>query len=249
MVEIPESLADSLRRAGHVMVLTGAGCSAESGVPTFREAQTGLWAQYEPEKLATPGAFQQDPQLVWEWYVWRRALVAQASPNPGHYALAALAALVPKLTLATQNVDGLHQAAGSREVLELHGSISRILCFDCGAPDDGWRDDQGKAPLCAVCGGRLRPDVVWFGENLPRNVLVAAGAAAADCDLFLSVGTSAVVQPAASLPVAAKESGAVVVEINPNPTPLTSLVDYHLEGPSGELLPALVAAMRQGDQG
>lgn len=248
MADIPQRLIEAVRHANHVMVMTGAGCSAESGVPTFREAQTGLWAQYDPEQLATPGAFRQDPRLVWEWYAWRRQLVARAAPNPGHYALAEMAALLPRLTLATQNVDGLHQRAGSRDVLELHGSISRIKCFNCGQPADDWQENGEMPPVCGRCGGLLRPDVVWFGENLPRDVLAASAAAAAACAVFFSVGTSALVQPAASLPVTARESGALLVEINPNQTPLTGMADYHLSGPSGEILPALAAAMKGGGQ-
>ncbi len=239
---IPPKLATTLRQARHIAVLTGAGISAESGVPTFREAQTGLWAKFNPEDLATPQAFQRNPRLVWEWYAWRRQLVAQAKPNPGHVALAQLAQLVPTLTLITQNVDGLHQQAGSQNVIELHGNISRIKCFDENVAVDSWPPTIEVPPRCPRCGGLLRPDVVWFGEMLPVPALEAASAAAYACDLFLSIGTSALVHPAASLPYAAREHGAVLVEVNPDRTPLTASANFVLTGPAGQILPALVQA-------
>ncbi len=236
------ALLDKLRAARHVAVLTGAGISAESGVPTFRDAQTGLWARFDPLELASPQAFARDPRLVWEWYAWRRDLVAGAQPNPGHQALVALALRVPQLTLITQNVDNLHQAAGSPDVLELHGNIQRIKCSRDGALVDEWVDTGEVPPRCPLCGAFLRPDVVWFGESLPAPVLFAAVAAARDCDLFLAIGTSALVQPAASLPLEALQRGAVVVEINPETTPLTHAVSHALTGPAGQVLPALLAA-------
>jgi NAD-dependent deacetylase len=235
-------LLEKLRAARHVAVLTGAGISAESGVPTFRDAQTGLWARFDPLELASPQAFARDPRLVWEWYAWRRDLVAGAQPNPGHHALAALARRVPQLTLITQNVDNLHQAAGSADVIELHGNIQRIKCSRDGAPVDEWVDTGEVPPRCPLCGAYLRPDVVWFGESLPAPALFAAVAAARDCDVFFAIGTSALVQPAASLPLEALQRGAVVVEINPEATPLTHAVTYALAGPAGQVLPALLAA-------
>ncbi len=240
MTMIPPELVDALRTAHHVAVLTGAGVSAESGVPTFREAQTGLWAQYNPEELATPQAFRRDPKLVWEWYAWRRELVAKAAPNPGHLALAELEQKVPRLTLITQNVDNLHREAGSQNVIELHGNIQRTICFDERTVVESWPETESVPPPCPTCGGHLRPDVVWFGETLPPGALETAFDAAADCDLFLSIGTSALVQPAASLPIAALQAGAVVAEINPDTTVLTSRLPHALRGPAGEVLPELL---------
>lgn len=239
---IPTQLIDRLRTAAHIAVLTGAGTSAESGVPTFREAQTGLWAKYDPQQLATPHAFQRDPRLVWEWYTWRRELVTQARPNAGHAALAAMEKHVPEFTLITQNVDGLHQQAGSEDVVELHGNIMRTKCFNCERIVDKWEVTTELPPRCPHCAGLLRPDVVWFGESLPAAALSRAFSAAARCDLFFSIGTSAIVQPAASLPLEALEQNIPTVEVNPQATPLTRVMTYVLAGPSGEVLPALVDA-------
>ena len=241
-MNFPIELLDHLRSARHVAVLTGAGVSAESGIPTFREAQTGLWERYTPEDLATPQAFQNNPRLVWEWYVWRAELVALAQSNPGHFALSAMADQVPKLTLITQNVDGLHQAAGSQGVLELHGSLHRYRCSREGTLVTNWKEVGSIPPRCSACSAYLRPDVVWFGESLPQAILTAAIQAAQDCDTFFSIGTSSLVYPAASLPLLALEHGAVCIEINPLPTPLTSSVTYHFQGPSGDILPALLQA-------
>ncbi len=245
-VQIPEKLVEILRNARRVTALTGAGISAESGIPTFRDAQTGLWAQYRPEDLATSQAFQRDPRLVWDWYAWRRQLVAQAEPNPGHYALAEMELRVPAFTLITQNVDGLHQRAGSGsrfEVLELHGNIQRVKCFKEGRVVQHWPETDEAPPHCPRCGALLRPDVVWFGEALPAEALAAAWEAARLSQVFISIGTSGLVEPAASMPYLALKAGAVVVEINPNETPLTGSVPYALRGPSGEILPALVRAI------
>ncbi len=173
-----------------MVVLTGAGISAESGIPTFRDAQTGLWAKYDPVQLATPQAFQRDPGLVWDWYQWRRELVAGVQPNPGHFALAAMESRVPSFTLMTQNIDGLHTAAGSRDVIELHGNLSRVKCFDNNHDVADWRDLPGHPPKCPTCGSDLRPDVVWFGETLPEQALEQAFAASLSADVFLTVGTS-----------------------------------------------------------
>lgn len=238
----PDSLITALRAAQHVAVLTGAGISAESGVPTFREAQTGLWAQYDPQELATPQAFRRNPRLVWEWYDWRRELVTAAEPNPGHLALAAMEQHVPRFTLITQNVDGLHQRAGSQHAIELHGNIMRTKCAEDGRFISHWPPTDEVPPRCPHCGGRLRPDVVWFGENLDHGNLKTAVTAAQTCNLFFSIGTSALVHPAAALPLEALKAGAIVVEINPQATPLTLQVSYALTGAAGVLLPALVAA-------
>lgn len=246
--EMPQGLVASMREATSVAVLTGSGISAESGVPTFREAQTGLWARYDPQQLATPEAFARDPGLVWEWYEWRRGLVGAAEPNPGHKALADLERRVPEFALVTQNVDGLHARAGNREVIELHGNITRTRCSVEGAVVEGY-EEAGKPPLCPGCGAPLRPDVVWFGEMVPAGALEAASEAARGCDLFLSVGTSSLVYPAAGLPHEALEYGATVVEINADQTPLTRHADYALRGRAGEILPELVRRAFAGEPG
>ena len=234
-------LLAALRSAGHVVALTGAGISAESGLPTFRDKQTGLWAQYRPEDLATPAAFARQPALVWRWYAWRRALIAAAAPNAGHDALVALAARVPRFTLVTQNVDGLHQRAGSRDVIELHGNIGRAKCSAQGTLCEAWEaSDDDEPPRCA-CGAFLRPDVVWFGESLPAAALRAAADAAGSCDVLLAIGTSGVVYPAASLAPLARANGALVAVINPEPAaaPPGTL---SIAARAAEALPALVAA-------
>jgi len=204
----------ALREAEHVVVLTGAGISAESGIPTFREALTGLWETYDPEELATPEGFARQPQVVWDWYVSRRAAIQRAQPNAGHRALVALAARVPRVTLVTQNIDGLHQRAGSERVIELHGNIHRSKCSREGIVIEPLPGAVERPPPCPQCGAPLRPDVVWFGEILPLDALDEAEAAAAHCDVFLSVGTSNLVVPAASLPWIAAARGAVVGIVN-----------------------------------
>ena len=236
--DIPDAVVTALRDARHVCVLTGAGVSAESGVPTFREAQDGLWSRYTPLDLATPEAFLADPALVWRWYRWRRGIVSDAQPNPGHLALARLATLVPRLTLVTQNVDNLHQRAGSRNVIEFHGNLFADRCHVEGTIETA--DDAAEIPLCPACGGHLRPGVVWFGEPIPEAALNASCAAAADCDLFLSVGTSSLVYPAAGLADLARENGAIIVEINPVPTQHATSFHHAIAGKSGEILPELV---------
>jgi NAD-dependent deacetylase len=233
-----------LRDASSIAVLTGAGVSAESGVPTFRgntQGNHGLWKQHRSEDLATPSAFASDPKLVWEWYDWRRGLIAAAKPNPGHYALAAAESRASKFTLITQNVDGLHELAGSRNVLRLHGSIWITRCLECGREREDRRTPLPEIPPRCECGGMLRPGVVWFGETLPAKIWQEAEKAARSADLFLLVGTSAVVYPAAGLATMAKSSGARVVEINIAETGLSGGIDEFLEGPSGELLPQLIA--------
>lgn len=239
----PQQLISELRAARAVAVLTGAGVSAESGVPTFRDAQRGLWAQYDPHDLATPEAFARNPRLVWEWYSWRRELVAGVQPNPAHSALVTLEQHVPTFTLITQNVDGLHHRAGSQHILELHGNLARTVRASDRQPVTTWDDTGEVPPRCPSTGSLLRPDVVWFGEMLPTDTLEAAFAAAASCDVFFSIGTSGVVQPAASLPALAARNGATVVVINPDVTPHTASSDYALQGAAGVILPALVAAV------
>jgi NAD-dependent deacetylase len=242
MSEIPADLITALQNAQHVVALTGAGISAESGVPTFRDAQTGLWACYQPEDLATPEAFARHPRLVWEWYAWRRELVTKAVPNPGHLALAALEARISDFCLITQNVDGLHRRAGSRNVIEIHGNIHRIKCAAAGHITDSWSEEGALPPRCPRCGAMLRPDVVWFGEILPEQPLREAHTAIARCQVFLCIGTSGLVQPAASLPLEALRHGAILVEVNPHRTPLTPHASFVFAGPAGEILPALYQA-------
>ncbi|MCW3060661.1 MAG: cobB [Capsulimonas sp.] len=239
-ITLPTLLIDQLRSASHIAVLTGAGVSAASGLPTFREAQTGLWAQYRPEDLATAEAFRRDPKLVWEWYAWRRSLVEKAAPNAAHMALAALALRVPKLTLITQNVDGLHQQAGSSGVVEMHGNIRRTKCFDENTVVESWPATDEAPPRCPRCHSLLRPDVVWFGEQLPKNALSRATAAAASCDIFLSVGTSGMVEPAASLLRIATEHRALGVVINPASISAPAGV-LQIEADAGVALEALLA--------
>jgi NAD-dependent deacetylase len=242
--QLIERAAAHLREARRVCVLTGAGISAESGIPTFRDAQEGLWAQYSPLDLATPEGFERDPELVWRWYEWRREMIRAARPNPGHRALAQLAHRVPHLTLVTQNVDGLHQRAGSPHVLEYHGNILRDRCTVEQVVAERSEDSRTSAlPRCASCGALLRPDVVWFGERIPRGALFAADAAAADCDAFVSIGTSSLVYPAAGLAESALRRGVPVIEINPHPTDLSARAHVVLAGPAGRVLPALWDAM------
>ena len=224
-----------------MVALTGSGISAESGVPTFRDAQTGLWSRYDPQELATPRAFARDPELVWRWYAWRRDLLERAEPNAGHRALADLERRVPVFSLLTQNVDGLHQEAGSANVVELHGNIRRSRCPAENVPVEPDGTDY-LPPLCPNCGSPLRPDVIWFGEALPVAELEAASEAARSCDVLLSVATSGLVYPAASLPYEALENGAIVVEVNPEPTPLSASADFSLRGRAGEVLPRLLRA-------
>lgn len=243
-IKLPAELLTVLRKAKRVAVLTGAGISAESKIPTFRDAMTGLWASFSPEELATPQAFARNPRMVWDWYAFRREMCAKALPNPGHLALAELEQRFEEFTLTTQNVDGLHQRAGSRRVLELHGSIARVKCVDTG------RLLEGEIPACdnppprhPQTGGLLRPDVVWFGEALPEAAFMESARAARNADVYFTIGTSALVYPAAALPIEALKAGATVVEINPTETAFSSTASYSLRGKAGEVLPALVAAL------
>jgi NAD-dependent deacetylase len=222
--------------------LTGAGISAESGVPTFRDGLTGLWETYRPEDLATPQGFRRDPEMVWRWYRMRRLAVAKATPNPGHEALRAIEQRVPRFSLVTQNVDGLHGRAGHRDVIELHGNLARVKCFECDRVAERF-DDTDELPRCEHCSGPLRPDVVWFGELLPREAMERAARAARTADVFFSIGTSNLVEPAASLPWSAARNRATVIVINTTDERQRSGPNiHHLLGRSGEVLPALVAA-------
>ena len=233
-----EAVKIALRKARRVAVLTGAGISKDSGLPTFREPQTGLWAQYKPEDLANANAFANNPALIWAWYAWRLGSCREALPNAGHRALSTLERRC-ELTLVTQNVDGLHRRAGSTGLIELHGNLERARCTACRSVQ--LHEEAVKIlPRCKRCGAMLRPDVVWFGEDLPRLALQTAKAAFMTCDVALIVGTSGLVQPAAGLASVAKRNGAVVIEINPLETALTAVADYTLRGASGDLLPALL---------
>jgi NAD-dependent deacetylase len=234
--------AARLREASRVLVLTGAGISAESGVPTFRGPE-GLWRTFRPEDLATPDAFAREPKLVWEWYAWRRERIAPLRPNRAHEAVATLEGRTPSFLLATQNVDGLHAAAGSRSLVELHGSLWRVRCTaGCGVVLDDRRVPLPDLPPRCECGAPLRPDVVWFGEALPRELLERAVAAAQGAQFMLVVGTSSLVYPAAMLPEIGRRHGAFVVEVNPEATPLTPLANGFLRGRAAEVVPALVEA-------
>ena len=221
-------------------MLTGAGVSRESGIPTFRGAG-GLWKSFRAEDLATPRAFSRDPKLVWEWYDWRRSLIAASKPNQGHIALAELESRTPNFTLITQNVDDLHERAGSRNILHVHGSIWKVRCLKCTGESLDVRAPLPEIPPRCECGGMLRPGVVWFGESLPSDVWTQAERAARQAEVFLVVGTSAVVYPAAGLIHHAQAAGATVIEVNIQPSGISHEPDAYLEGPSGELLPQLIA--------
>lgn len=242
------AVAALLRQAKHVVVLTGAGISAESGIPTFRDTLTGLWERFDAEDLATPQAFRRDKALVWGWYEWRRMKVLLSKPNPGHVAIAQLANVVPELTLITQNVDDLHEQAGSRNVLHVHGSLHSPRCFACsrpyvfpaGIPDEPEGERRLKPPICAHCGGSIRPGVVWFGEGLPADTWQAAERAVRASDVLLSIGTSGLVYPAAGLPELAHDHGKPVIVVNPNATEQDRSATYCLRGPAGQVLPTLL---------
>lgn len=243
--------ARAIRASMRLVVLTGAGISKESGIPTFRDAQDGLWAQFDPTELATPRAFKRNPKRVWDWYQYRRELLAGAAPNPGHYAIAELEQLIDHVVVITQNIDGLHNKAGSTDVLPVHGDIRLNKCFaNCqGNPTYvdidalNWNPDDGP-PQCPHCGAYVRPDVVWYEEMLPPALFDRATALTLATDLMLVVGTSGVTQPVASLPYYARERGATIVEVNPDRTPITFLAQWHLAGPSGAVLPRVIDAIK-----
>ncbi len=232
-------VSEWIRESRRTVVLTGAGISAESGVPTFRGSD-GLWRSFRAEELATPEAFRRDPQLVWEWYDWRRGKVAQTKPNPAHMALVELERRGSDFTLITQNVDGLHDLAGSKAPLKLHGDIWEMRCTGCSYKAVNREVPLVKIPPRCACGALLRPAIVWFGEALPSDVLERAWSAAEQAELFLVVGTSALVQPAASLPLVASRCGARLVEVNLEPTAISAQVDISLMGRCGELLPQII---------
>jgi NAD-dependent deacetylase len=246
--------ASSLRAARRVVVFTGAGVSAESGIATFRDALTGLWSRFNAEDLATPEAFRRDPALVWTWYESRRQQVLNSQPNAAHHAIAALAQQVPQFRVITQNVDDLHERAGSAGVLHLHGSLFAARCFDCAQPAPaGW--DKAAHPVdsrrlpppkCQHCGGPVRPGVVWFGEQLPQDHLTQAFDLASQCDVLIAIGTSGIVRPAAELPSAARSSGATVIQINSQPGNLDAVCHHTLRGQAGELMPQLLHMLMHG---
>lgn len=239
-LEIPDEVRERLRTARSAVAFSGAGVSRESGLDTFRGAG-GLWERMRPEELATPEAFRADPGKVWRWYAWRHRTATGAEPNPAHRALVRWETLFPSFTLITQNVDGLHARAGSRELLELHGTLLQARCHRCGRHRDmgeAIAESPEEPPVCA-CGGRYRPAVVWFGESLDPRVLSRGQDAAAGCDLFLSAGTSSTVYPAAGLIELAHRAGACVIEVNPEPTPFSGLVDLRIGAPAGAAIPQL----------
>ena len=247
---LPESLLERLANSDHVMVLTGAGMSAESGIATFRDAQTGLWAKFRPQDLATPQAFTAHPARVWSWYEARREKVRDAEPHAGHFALLELESMVSRLSIVTQNVDALHQRSGSGNVIELHGNIMRSIChLTSRAIDDDWLAKSNDCPPRSPWAqdGLARPDVVWFGEALPAGVMEAAMNAAVSCDFCFSIGTTSTVQPAASLPLLALENGASLVEINPQETPLSLHADYCLRGSAARVLTTIMQQLKTSD--
>lgn len=243
MDDLIERAAEVLARSVRTAALTGAGISKESGIPTFRD-DDGIWGRYRPEDLATLEGFLADPGLVWRWYMERLFAARTKKPNPGHYALAGLEKTLPRFVLITQNIDDLHRKAGSSDIIELHGNIENFRCLEAGHPteyDPGWGDEP---PLC-VCGSIIRPGIVWFGEQLPEKEIERAARESERCDVMLVVGTSGLVVPASNLPLIAKESGAAVIEINTVHSAITPLADIFLEGPSGEVLPRLIAGIEE----
>ncbi|MCP4584157.1 MAG: NAD-dependent deacylase [candidate division Zixibacteria bacterium] len=241
-IEFEDRFLEALKNSTRVAALTGAGVSAESGVPTFR-GEDGLWKKHNPMELATFEAFNSNPKLVWEWYDFRRNIIRKIKPNPGHFALAEMAKLYENFTLITQNVDRLHMAAGSPEIHELHGNIHRNRCLDCGKMD--YTEGFDEIPPKCACGGRLRPDVVWFGEMLPAETLEKSMLAAHNSELFFTIGTSGAIYPAAGLPGVAKKNGALVVEVNLEPSEISHVCDIKYHGKSGEILPQIVNKIKE----
>ena len=243
-MELPDGLITTLKNAHKILALTGAGMSAESGVPTFRDAQTGLWRKYRAEELATPEAFRDHPGTVWDWYVERRNNIREVKPHGGHFALVEMEQHFEDFVLVTQNVDSLHQQAGSGKVLELHGNIMRSICSETGRHiDDEWIRSQTDRPPVSPHHpkGLARPGVVWFGEQLPAGAMNRAINFAENCDVCFSIGTSSLVQPAASLPYVALDAGAIIIEINPNPTSLSPVADFSLQATAEDALTAIAS--------
>lgn len=247
--KIDKALVDAIRLAKSITVLTGAGMSAESGIPTFREAQTGLWEKYDPQELATPEAFEKNPKLVWDWYEWRRNMLSSTRPHAGHFALVEMAKLIPEFHLITQNVDKMHQRSGYDDVIELHGDLfsarytktgekASLDFFDIYDDYIEFWDDFQKYPLTTI-----RPNIVWFGEELLSEELSMARQYSESCDVFIVAGTSGQVYPAAALPQLAKDNAALVIEVNPEETSLTEIADYSFRGPVSQWLPAIIDAV------
>jgi NAD-dependent deacetylase len=248
MTAFSKQLINALSSARVVSVLTGAGVSAESGVPTFRD-KGGIWEKFRPEQLANFEAFMSDPDFVWSWYQHRREIMREVKPNPGHFALAEMESIFPQFNLITQNIDNLHYRAGSTKITELHGNIERNYCIKCRTLYNEIDVKEKSVIKCSKCGGLVRPDVVWFGEYLPHEELEFAQSTAERSDVFFSIGTSAEVYPAAMLPLIAKRSGAYTVEINVKPTSISRELDEVLTGKSGEILFDLVAKFKKFKQG
>ncbi|MEL6526645.1 MAG: NAD-dependent deacylase [Chloroflexota bacterium] len=250
--DLIKQAADAIDNAKMITVFTGAGVSKESGVPTFRDAMEGLWAKYDPQELATPIAFMGNPKLVWDWYEWRRELVGGVAPNPGHHALAKLHKFKEQVFVITQNVDDLHEQAGSKNIVHLHGNIATHKCFDnCqGTPTliDITKltyDKTTGPPDCPYCGAHVRPNVVWFGERLPADALYKAQSYSQQCDVMIVVGTSGLVSPAAELPRLAKKNGATIIEVNPDYSMITRFADIKLEAPSGVAMPKVIEILEE----
>jgi len=252
MERLIQEAARRLADARRVVVFTGSGVSRESGLQTFRDPQEGLWAKYDPMEMATMEGFLRDPKLVWEWYDYRFGMVETAQPNPAHHAIAALERFFATVTVVTQNIDGLHQRAGSADVVELHGSIRCYRCLSgahTGFTRADFADQAEMPPKCPQCGDLLRPEVVWFGEMLPEDALERAFYLAEQCHAMIVVGTTGEVQPAATLPHLASRAGALIIDVNPNRDLITPIADFFLQGPGGEVLPRLVSALRLAGRG
>lgn len=237
--QFSKRLKEILSENSKVSVVTGAGVSKESGIPTFR-GKDGLWRNYNAMELATPESFATNPSLVWEWYQWRRGIIKPIEPNPGHDAIAAMERFFENFTLITQNIDGLHAKAGNKKILELHGNIWRVRCVEEGTVLDCYDHPLEEIPPKCSCGAFLRPHVVWFGEALDSSILTESFRKASESDLCLVIGTSGIVYPAAAIPVDAKNHGAYLAEVNPNPSNLTTAADEVIQGPSAEVLPELI---------
>jgi NAD-dependent deacetylase len=242
-MDILETIVNKFKTDQRVVVFTGAGVSAESGIPTFRDKFDGLWSQYSVDDVASLQGFNNDPKLVWEWHEQLRNKILGVEPNPAHRAISLMEAMVPDFTLITQNIDGLHQRAGNTKVIELHGNIHRFRCFDEDLPIEKWADTKEIPPRCPHCGGPLRPDVVWFGEALSDDSYSKAKEAVRNCTMLFSIGTSSLIYPAAVIPFEAAHRGAMVVQINPNPTELDEATPFTLRGNAGEWMPIIVNAV------
>ena len=245
-ISIPEAFLSRLVNAQRVVLLSGAGVAAESGIPSPSAARVGPWAGFDLMELSTPQAYARNPRLVWNWYAYRRRFAEAAAPSPSHYALVDIEQHIPDCVLITQSVDGLHWRAGSRDLVELYGSFCRVRCFDCGTPTEVWQEDELGPPLCSHCGGNLRPDVVMYGEGVPSGLLDRAYRATEQAEIFISVGAQANVQPAARLPLLARRSGAMLVEISPDESALSVMADLWLPYKPGEILPQLAEIVMGG---